>query len=175
MRKAVLFVLTAALLGVDGDHSAPAAAMTLLHQGDPARSDRDLILDAVIRDILTNPWLKVVRADYGSPDGKQIALQSLVEDGLCWPGGYHPRVVGYTFVPAPKGPVDEKKPRMIGLRLDKFRPDEKVSGPFDASIEVVIYNAGGVKDGDPSGGCRLFYTVERRGKEWVATCKRIQS
>jgi hypothetical protein len=134
------------------------------------------MLDAIIRDLLTNPEFETIRCDYGAPRGRQIALDRSAGREVSWPKDYRPEVDGFTFVDADgMENAAKSKHRLLAMRLDKFRPDQKVSDPFDFPIEVVVYNAGGWDDGDLISGCRFYYTVERKGSEWIAVYPMLRS
>ena len=172
-RIAILFLLAGLLVAYDGQASGPPAPGRSFGEMRDERPDRHRMLDAVIRDILTNPELAEVRDVYAPPQSRRVVLHSIPSEGLCWPKGYHPEVPGYTFIPS-ETCQDETRPPMLGMRLDKFRPEEKPSSPFKGQIEVVIHNAGRLDD-RPFGGCRISYNLERRGKEWVAVCLMFES
>src|SRR5262245_15213522 len=91
MRLLVPVLLAASLVGCGGPERSPTAA------SEPAtataltvRSDQEQILDAIIRDVLESDFLKDVRADYGTPGDKQVALVSHGDYGVPWPEGYRP-------------------------------------------------------------------------------------
>jgi hypothetical protein len=108
------------------------------------RSEREAILDAVINDILTNPKLRDERARYGTPGDKQFALVSCKDYGVPWPKGYRPRAPGWkVHYRAQEDQIDRRKPRLLGIRLDRFQPDKQGNVAFDAPILVAIFNVGG--------------------------------
>ncbi|MCI0638799.1 MAG: hypothetical protein L0Y72_09840 [Gemmataceae bacterium] len=133
----------------------------------PLSEDAHEILQATVNAVLTDPELKRDREFYGTPGDTRFALV----DGqtFAWPKWFNPSVTGFE--------VDRSlsttkctafKPRLLGIRLDKFDLTQKKAGHFDAPIEVVIFNAGGSANGGVIGGNRVYYLPRKMGKKWVA-------
>lgn len=132
----------------------------------PLSKDAHEILQATVNAVLTDPVLKRSREFYGTPGDTKFALVHGRE--FAWPKWFNPSVTGFE--------VDRSlsttkctafKPRLLGIRLDKFDLTQKNVGHFDAPIEVVIFNAGGSANGAVIGGNRLYYAPKKEGKKWV--------
>ena len=126
------------------------------------------IYDALIHDILTNPELESARDFYGTPGDHRFALVQMEDYGVPWHPSYKPSVNGFELSRAIGHTLDEQqKPRLLGIRLDKFRLDQKPDVLLDGQIQVTLLNAGG--DGGESihiGGCMVYYDVKQDGTEW---------
>ena len=132
------------------------------------RSDKELILDAILDDVLNNPDFKDIRDSYRTPGDRQIALVSNPEYGVPWPEGYRPTIAEYTVVRVSEGELSgEDKPGLLGVRIDKFDLQHKRSGLFNTPIVITILNAGGSRDGAEFGGCSIFYNPKREGNKWT--------
>src|SRR5262245_15359921 len=91
MRMLVAALATVLLVGCgDPDRTpvgdSPAATPAAL----PARSDKEQILDAILRDVLESDFLRGIRDTYGTPGDRQVALVSNPRRGIPWPEGYVP-------------------------------------------------------------------------------------
>jgi hypothetical protein len=129
-----------------------------------------LILDAILKDVVSNPTLKHEREFYGIRGDKQIALVTNSHYGIPWPKTYQPRLDGFTVRRVRGDAEDEKsdeKPRMLGVRIDKMNLKQKDAGLFNAPIEITILNGGGTKDGIIMGGCSLYYIPKGEGDHWT--------
>ena len=146
--------------GVSGQGAQSAAWPAVLPA--PLRSERDSILDAVINDILTNRKHDL-HAVYGMRGDKQCALVSCKDAGVPWPARYRPWAPGWKVCyRAQEDKIDLTKPRLLGIRLERFQPDAKGDFIFDAPVVVVISNVGG---GAIIGGAVVWYRVDRdKGK-----------
>jgi hypothetical protein len=140
------------------------------------RSDKEQILDAILRDVLESDFLKDVRADYGTPGDKQLVLVSNAGYGVPWPDDYRPLLPqGYQVRRPVKGAGNrEDQPRVLGIRIDKFDLDQKEPGLHRESIEITLMNAGGTKNGAIIGGCSVYYIPTRKGAGWVVESTRLQ-
>lgn len=139
--------------------------------GEPlSESDRNTILDAVLRNVLTDPSLEDVRGFYGTPGDSEFALVSNPERP-GWPDSYVPAVDCYESQRIIEGAkVEPRSPPRLGIRLDKFNLREK-SSVFVHPIEIVVFNAGGTGDDHSiiNGGCGIHYDVARDGVSWTVT------
>jgi hypothetical protein len=137
------------------------------------RSDKELILDAVVFDILNDPGLKDTRDFYGTPGDKHLALVTNSEFGVPWPAGYQPNLSGWTFIRVDEdGERDPKEPRLLGIRIDKYYDDDKERAEiFRSSVAMTILNAGGSKNGGVIGGCSVYYTPKQVDGKWVVECE----
>jgi hypothetical protein len=133
------------------------------------RSDKELILDAVLHDILSNPNLKNTREFYGTPGEKQVALVTNRGYGVPWPADYRPVIAGWTVSRVEEGDKrDADKPRLLGIRIDKYSQDHKERVDlFNAPIAVTVLNAGGHKNGAVIGGCSVNYSPKQVSGKWV--------
>lgn len=128
------------------------------------------ILNAVARDILMNPAHQSSRDFYGTPGNRELALVSYNNYGVPWPRTYRPNISGYRFSRIADGePSGYRRPRLLGLRIDKFNLDQKTGQMFDFPIEVTILNAGGNPDGvSHVGGCSVYYMPRATNGTWTA-------
>ena len=133
---------------------------------------QERILDQVMRDVLTNPLLKDVRADFGMR-GKRIGLSS--KSGTAWPTKYTPFVDGYQFE---RLDPDREKSRTespeLGIDLEHFvfppplrkQKDDLYDGH---PIAVTLFNIGGrqgvrwVADN----GATVYYDLHHTDGGWV--------
>src|SRR5262245_57231547 len=162
---AALWVLLSCVR-VESLNSSPA-------QPGAGRSDRERILDAVLRDLLNNPGLKDARDFFGTPGDREIALVSNTEHGLCWPAHYCPSVPGWKARPVIEGRRPQEERRLLGVRLDKFDLGGQDESPFDAPVKVTILNAGGYGNGAVIGGCCVSYAPKRQGAGWTVVCRGV--
>jgi hypothetical protein len=141
-----------------------------------ARSDKELVLDAILRDVLESDFLKDVRASYGSPGDRRVALVSNASHGIPWPEDYRPVAPeGYEVRRVAEGAAGAKdQPRMLGIRIDKLEVGQREAGLFREPIEVTVMNAGGRKKGDIVGGCSVYYVPARKGNGWAVEATRFQ-
>lgn len=136
----------------------------------PARSDQEVVLDAVIRDLLTNPLLEHARDWYGTPGGKQIGLST--KSGVPWPAKYTPSVAGYAFQYLdPDRELDPATPRQLGITIHHFAFPPPVGRAKNdlyggRPIAVGLGNMGGQGNGDAPGGCVVYYSVRREDGVW---------
>jgi hypothetical protein len=126
--------------------------------------DTRQILQAIVKDVLTNPQLKHSREFYGTPGDKTFALV----DGhkLGWPREFMPETHGHKLVKVCNDPFAEER-RVLGIRLDKFDLKQKKADVLDAPVHVVLCNAGGDANGAVIGGCQVYYLPHRAGKGWT--------
>ena len=177
MRLLVLLLVTGLLAGCGQSSVAPRA----VPQSAPvpalaARSDKELVLDAIVRDVLESDFLKDVRASYGTPGDRRVALVSNASYGIPWPQDYRPVAPeGYEVRRVAEGAAGaEDQPRMLGIRIDKFDVGQREAGLFRESIEITVMNAGGWKNGDIVGGCSVYYVPAREGNGWAVEATRLQ-
>jgi hypothetical protein len=133
----------------------------------PATEDAKAILQAVLTDLLTNKDIAHSREFYGTDANKTVLLSNT--GNWEWPEGFRPDLHGYKLVTSRPGPFapKAKRNRVLGVRLDRFEPDAKANGLFDAPIQICLFNAGGTANGAVIGGCSIYYVPKRVGKKWV--------
>lgn len=175
MRSSFLLCVLAALAGCGGPEGTPKAAPPPARDPDP-RPDRAQVLDAIIRDVLVGDFLKGVRADYGTPGGREAALVSNPGHGIPWPEGYRPAAPeGYRLRRVTEGRWGgQGSPRMLGIRIDRLDLDANEAGLFRESIEVTVMDAGGTMSGGFIGGCSVYYVPVRKGGVWGVQATRLQ-
>jgi hypothetical protein len=125
-------------------------------------------VDAALRVILQHPSLASTRDDYGSAGSKEILL---INGGAKWPDEELPVLRGYKVHWWRKSELTgAQRPRMLGIRLDKLQVDDRQSENSlgDPEIHVMIWNAGGSKDGDIVGGCNVSINTRKTELGWVA-------
>jgi hypothetical protein len=177
MRLLIPLLVAGLLAGCGRSPVSPTAAPESAPVPAPAvRSDKEQILDAIVRDVLESDFVKDVRADYGTPGDKRVALVSNATYGIPWPEDYRPVVPeGYEMRRAAEGGGGaEDQPRMLGIRIDKLDLGQKEPGLFRESIEITLMNAGGTKNGGIMGGCSVYYIPARKGDSWVVEATRLQ-
>ena len=133
----------------------------------PATEDAKAILQAVLSDLLTSKDIADSRKFYGTEADRTILLSNTGH--WEWPEGFRPDLHGYNLVTSRPGPFAprSKRNRVLGVRLDRFEPDAKPMGPFNTSIVVCLFNAGGSANGEVIGGCFVFYVPKRVDNKWV--------
>jgi hypothetical protein len=134
----------------------------------PATADAKAILQAVLTHVLTDKEISHSREFYGTKADRTVLLSDTGD--WAWPDGFQPDLHGYKRVTSRPGPFAPraKRNRVLGVRIDRFEPEAKVSGPLDGPITVCLFNAGGHANGAVIGGCSVFYTVKKVGDKWVA-------
>jgi hypothetical protein len=128
------------------------------------------IMQAVVRDTLTNPKLARIRNFYGTPGEKTVVLES--GEGKGWPPSFAPQTFGYKIVKSKPEPFS-RRPRVLRLRLSRLDMGLLESGLSDEPIEVQFYNAGGGGIGAVSGGTLLSYSLRRVEQKWVVRLSNI--
>jgi hypothetical protein len=136
----------------------------------PSNDEVKEVLQAIVTDVLTDPGLKSTRAFYGTEKDKTVTLVD--NEKLGWPRKFQPETHSYKLVEVHKDPFLDGR-RVLGIRLDKFELKDGTTGPFDASIEVCVFNAGGRANGAVIGGCSVSYRPKRVGKHWTVEQIRI--
>ncbi len=147
----------------------PEAAPSDTAAVKPAPTDEELVADAILRFVVTAKELGSTREFYGTAGQKEIILVS-----AAWPKCDYPSLAGY----AVRRMLSEEQRelsriRTIGVRLDKFDLNYETSGEFfppDAGIEVVVFNAGGDKNGMVVGGCRVYLSPRKVQDGWTVNC-----
>ena len=126
------------------------------------------ILQAVVKDVLTNPELKDTRAFYGTVSDNTVTIV----DGhnLGWPRQFEPATFGFRLVKMKSPDPFENRNRVLGLRLDKIDLEQKKADLFDAPIQICLSNVGGTANGAVIGGCTVYYVPKRVGKRWTVEC-----
>jgi hypothetical protein len=177
MRLLVPLLVSALLGGCGGAERTPKAAPEPASApAQVVRSDKEQILDAIIRDVLESDFLKDVRVDYGTPRDKQVALVSNAKYGVPWPEDYRPVLPeGYRVCRAAEGANGgQAEPRRLGVRIDRFDLGQKEAGLFREPIEITVMNAGGTENGARIGGCSVYYIPVRKEGSWVVESTRLQ-
>jgi hypothetical protein len=124
------------------------------------------ILQAVLKDVLTNPELKHTRDFYGTAEDRTLTLDN--GGKLGWPKRFQPETHGFGLVTVQLDPFKDQR-RVLGISISKFDLNHKESPGklFDTPIEVEIYNAGGSANGGVIGGCTVYYKVKRLHNRWT--------
>lgn len=177
MRLLVLMLVASLAVGCARSARTPAAAPgPSVATSQSSRSDRDQILDALVRDVLVNDFLNDIRADYGTSGNKQVALVSSGRYGIPWPEDYRPRApAGYEVRRVVEGTGGrEDQPRMLGVRIDRFDLNQKGTELYREPIQVTLLNAGGTKNGAVAGGCSVYYVPVRKGASWEVESTRLE-
>jgi hypothetical protein len=174
MRRLLATGIVALISGCNG--TSPQALQTNQATVDTTqreRSQKEQILDAVLQDVLTNERLEDTREFYGTAGDMKVALVSNRVYGERWPAKYRPDLPGWTVTRVEEGDErDRNKPRLLGIRIDKFSEEEaEQAGLFDDPIAVTVMNAGGDWNGDEIGaiigGCSVYYNPKRVDSEWI--------
>jgi hypothetical protein len=158
--------------GCMGDKPNDGFTSTASSTRTSARTDKELILDAILEDLVLAPEYEKTGHGYGTPGDKQFALVSNDSCGVAWPRDYQPSIPGYAVRRFKEG-IDERDSntnRLLGIRIDKFDLNQKEHGMLDAPIVVTIMNVGGCKNGGILGGCFIYYVPERVGDKWTVAC-----
>jgi hypothetical protein len=168
--RIVLVVLIATVLnGCGGGSEASPDDALDSDASQVERSDQELILDAVLQDLLTNPRLDHTRAFYGTPGDTKIALVTNASYGVPWPLTYWPILPGWTISRVMEGsPRKHEEPRLLGIRIDRFSIDDDKPPDSRSPVEVTVLNAGGNNNGAiVIGGCHVYYRPKQVGHKWV--------
>jgi len=132
------------------------------------RSERELVLDALLADLLSNPRFEDNREFYGTSGDTRVALVS--DSDAPWPGGYEPSVSGYGFYYTSLAQRDPSSPRVLGIMLYHFefppKPDMPPDPVHDWPVTVCLFNAGGAANGGADGGCLVYYSFKRSQRGW---------
>jgi hypothetical protein len=133
----------------------------------PATAEARAILQAVLTHVLTDKEIADSRKFYGTEADRTVLLSNTGH--WAWPDGFQPDLHGYRRVASRPGPFAPraKRNRVLGIRIDRFEPGAKVEGPFNAPIQVCLFNAGGQANGAVIGGCSVFYAVKKVGDWWA--------
>jgi hypothetical protein len=178
-RLAIAVVLAAGCQADDPMATDPAADRGVPGSADP---DDQAILDAALKDLLTNPDLADSRAFYGSGGAR------VLYDPDMFPPGYVPAVPGFQFEARAQGAeVPHEAPRQLTVQLRWFRgrpmypPADDQLGSNQAlrdrhkgwpGVALCMFNGGGSGGGPiPIGGCHVYYDVRAEGGRWVVTYK----
>ncbi len=177
MRLLVLALIATSVVGCARSERTPAAVpRPTVATFQSARSDRDQILDALVRDVLVSDFLNDIRADYGTPGNKQVALVLNGDYGVPWPDDYQPLLpAGYEVRRVVEGTgVREDQPRLLGIRIDKLDLDQKATELYREPIRITLLNAGGTKNGNIAGGCSVYYIPVRKEGGWEVKSMRLE-
>jgi hypothetical protein len=149
---------------IEDDKEEPPARLL------PIDLETQQILQAIIKDVLTNPKLQDARPFYGTAKDKTFAL---VDTGnLGWSKDFKPATHGFKLVRV--DPFDHPR-RVLGIRIDKFDLQQKENDFMDTPIEICLFNAGGWANGGVMGGCTLYYIPKRVGMDWKVECSAWES
>jgi hypothetical protein len=137
---------------------------------DPRGADREIVLEAVLRDLLTHPMHSQVIDDYGVPGAKEVALA--IDSKVPWPEAFAPSVPSYKvhLLRVDDVTLDAEKPALACIELRKFQFDpkrDKYDGePLGGPIELGIFTSRGSKGGGAVGGCTVWYDYRRVASKW---------
>jgi hypothetical protein len=138
----------------------------------PSTDEVKEVLQAVITHVLTDPDLKDMRNEYGTEADKTLTFDNLYK--LGWPKDFKPNTHGYKVVEVRRDPFTNRVEgrRVLGIRLDKCELKEGKARPsgLEGPIEICLFNAGGLANGDEAGGCSVIYDLKRVGKRWTVEC-----
>lgn len=135
------------------------------------RSERELILDQVIRDLLTNRLLDHHRNWYGTSGLKTVGLST--KSTVPWPKGYVPAVPGYTFEYLdPDRDRDLTASRQLGITMHHFvfpPPTEPLKDDLYHGYPIAVggFNIGGDGNGYAPGGFLVHYQLEKSDEKWI--------
>lgn len=177
MRLLMSALIATSVVGCARSERAPVATpIPTVAISPSARSDRDQILDALVQDVLVSHFLNDIRAGYGTPGDKQIALVSNSHSGVPWPEDYQPLVpAGYEVRRVTEGTgIREDQPHMLGIRIDKLDLDQKATELYREPIQITLLNAGGTKNGNVAGGCSVYYVPVRKEGGWEVESTRLE-
>ena len=170
MRLRAMTVLLMSLVGCapDDRYSVPPGDSAGFNQ----TTDQHAILTQILRDVLTNPQLEVVRREYSERGVKRFALANNSHKNLPWPKDFKPRLHGYecTYLDADENKDAENTPPLLAVRLEKYDPTAVGARvPFEGNVEICLFNAGGYKGKDKVsvGGTRVFYLAKRIESGWA--------
>jgi hypothetical protein len=141
-------------------------------------SDEEVVLEAVIRDALTNPSLESVRLDCAPPDDRRFALVDGHDSRYPrWPAGLRPVVPGRIYTSPPVLSSRDQAPPLLGLRLDHCDLAQKGINPFRGNVWICMFNAGGWKGHEhlPWNGISIYYIARRGPTGWVVQLSMWQS
>ena len=150
---------------LEGENSRVLVESLQGSYGDPAQDSS--VLDAVVRDILTNSQHEDSIAFYGG-----LVSGSVGFDAETFPSGYHPVLKGFSFRPYDQDSrrhAVKNRQKLLVLRIQEFAIDgpavERASGIFrrgEKRIVAQIYNGGfgGIVDGRLEYSSSFHYTVE---------------
>jgi hypothetical protein len=136
----------------------------------PADLESKQILQAIIKDVLTNPKLEDLRDFYGSAKDKAFALVDT--DRFGWSKEFEPAKHGFRLVRL--DPFDRPR-RVLGIRIEKFDLTQKEIDFGDTPVEICLFEAGGEPIGFALRGCTLHYIPKRVGMEWKVECASWES
>jgi hypothetical protein len=159
---------------VNSDSTEPPAAKHAPATVQEAKPDRDLILNAILRDVLLDKFLERLRADYNPAGVNEIVLVSSSNHGIPWPEDYRPALpAGYAPRRMEEGVAHRKQdgPRLLGIRIDKLDLEPKEEEPFREPISVTLMGVGG-KD-CIADACSVYYVLVRKENGWTVQCTRI--
>jgi hypothetical protein len=125
----------------------------------PLDDDVKEVLQAIIKDILTNPELKPLHKFYGSPKDKTFSLVD--GDKLGWPLKFTPETYGYKRVEVKPGPF--RTAQLLGISLEKFDLKQKAD-LLNPHIRIYLFNSGSSVG---SFGIQVPYVARRVGKRWT--------
>ena len=162
-------------------HSQPASQPDVgppIHwvtvNADAASRDTN-ILDAIIRDVLTNQELASTREFYGGMGNRTVRHAG-------FPPGCQPRVAGYYFEPLPSSNLGSGLKltlRFSGIWIDQPPPKEAKDNfrtlrppyPAERGALLSFYNSGGpITNGNflttTMGGCMIGYEIRQTTNGW---------
>jgi hypothetical protein len=167
MRPTLACIIIALLAGCGAEREAANVKPDRTYQN--IRSDRDVVLNKVIADVLENPQLEDERVQYSSKASRSVGLVDNKTFQLLWPKDFRPSLQGYSFCTVEEGGKrDKNSPALLGIRLDKLDLTELNIHPFNGNVEVSVLNAGGQKgiENFVLGGTRIYYLAKHTDGGW---------
>ncbi len=134
-----------------------------------------MILEAVVRDVLTNPQLRRARDFYGTEGRREAALVTVPGYDVPWPSGFESDLAGWTlFEMDGYAERDPSAQRLLGIRIDAYMDEgDNPTLLFSAPISVTIMNVGGSANGSVIGGCFVNYRPRLEGGVWTVTLEGV--
>lgn len=128
----------------------------------PARSEKvEQVLQAIVKDLLTNPELKSYR-EFKNRAGK---MKFRLEDGanVAWPDWFNPTVSGYARDSRDLSDPDDPElnpGHTLVIRLDKFDLSQGKSEIFNTPIVVSFHNPAFIR------GLSVYFALKRDRNRW---------
>lgn len=133
-------------------------------------ADQSKVLEAVLRNLLTDNEKKEFVEGYGVKGAKEYALGH--NPKLPWPTVFAPCIPGYQIrhLPIEEDGLDPEKPALACIWLEEFKFDprrEKWDKPGEGgSIRLLVNTTRGWKDGGAIGGCTIWYDYRINAGNW---------
>ena len=136
------------------------------------RSERELILDDVIRDVLMNRLLKDWRDWYGTPGETNIGLNTGQKPSHRTHINHSSKdTTSSILIPIARLTVRSCHGNWALLFTVVYfrRPtrSRKMIHKEGHPIALVLFNIGGASNGDVFGGCIVYYDLVRKDGKWI--------